>query len=157
MKLICKDLLATTTLAQLLAQKITSPFNLSLNGDLGAGKTTFARAFLESLKVDPQSISSPTFTIVNEYLAPQLFINHIDLYRIDTYSQLDQIGYLEILTQADINIIEWSSLFPDYQPLDRINLTFKLLNSTERLLVFSATTATLTQLLQELKNDYIIY
>ncbi len=155
-EIIAHDLTATINIAKLLAKKITFPFNLCLDGDLGAGKTTFARAFLETLGVAPETISSPTFTIVNEYSTATAVINHIDLYRINNYQELDALGYLELLNYAQVNLIEWSLLFPNYKPSETIELAIKLVSSTERVLIFSATNQKLATLLQELKNDYFV-
>lgn len=80
-----------------------------LHGDLGAGKTTFVKKFVESLHVQ-EEVSSPTYSIVNAYATLQGNIYHIDLYRLnDTYEAQD-IGIEEYLDSGNYCFIEWPSI-----------------------------------------------
>ena len=80
-----------------------------LHGDLGAGKTTFVKKFVETLKVQ-EEVSSPTYSIVNEYATSKGNIYHIDLYRLnDTYEAQD-IGIEDYLDSGNYCFIEWPSI-----------------------------------------------
>lgn len=80
-----------------------------LHGDLGAGKTTFVKKFVETLKVR-EEVSSPTYSIVNEYATSKGNIYHIDLYRLnDTYEAQD-IGIEDYLDSGNYCFIEWPSI-----------------------------------------------
>ena len=86
-----------------------------LKGDLGSGKTTFVKALCQLLGVmDP--VSSPTFSLVQEYYSPSRgTIYHMDLYRLSKPGDLEQIGFSEYLDSGNICLIEWPDLGkPDY-------------------------------------------
>lgn len=93
-----------------------------LEGDLGAGKTTFTRFLAESLGItDP--VTSPTFSIVKEYTDPVSFV-HMDLYRISDEEELVQIGFDDYL-EADYLLIEWPDVAQDLLPVDAFRLTIR--------------------------------
>ncbi|MBY7704522.1 tRNA (adenosine(37)-N6)-threonylcarbamoyltransferase complex ATPase subunit type 1 TsaE [Vibrio harveyi] len=78
------------------------PFYILLNGDLGAGKTTFTKTLLKELGVT-ENVSSPTFVIMNQYKTDQFNINHVDAYRLNNDSEIDM--YLDEFDNS-INVIE---------------------------------------------------
>jgi|SRR6187399_2098206 len=83
-------------------------------GDLGAGKTTLIQELCKSLGVD-QQVTSPTFSIVQEYLSPSIgAIYHMDLYRLEKKSDLEQIGFGDYLDSGHLCLIEWPALGNDY-------------------------------------------
>jgi tRNA threonylcarbamoyladenosine biosynthesis protein TsaE len=85
-----------------------------LNGELGSGKTTFVKALCQQLGVmDP--VSSPTFSLVQEYHSPSRGpVYHMDLYRLKTPNDLEQIGFGEYLDSGNICLIEWPELGRPY-------------------------------------------
>lgn len=102
----------TVELGKLLARRLVRGDSILLYGDLGAGKTEFARGICEELQVE-DIVSSPTFTIINQYFATlsdgeDATIYHIDLYRIDSPDELKEIGFSECVhSDNSIKIIEW--------------------------------------------------
>lgn len=95
-----------------------------LYGDLGAGKTTLVQQLCLAMGVD-QRVSSPTFSIIQEYTSPvKGLIYHMDLYRLERPQDLEQIGFGECLDSGHLCIIEWPSLGSDYylMPYIRVDI-----------------------------------
>ncbi|MBN9264438.1 MAG: tRNA (adenosine(37)-N6)-threonylcarbamoyltransferase complex ATPase subunit type 1 TsaE, partial [Hyphomicrobium sp.] len=96
-----------TRLAELIALKVRAGDLITLTGDLGAGKTTFARALIRAMLGDPEAeVPSPTFTIVQPYATARIDIAHCDLYRLADPAELDEIGFDEAVT-GGLALVEW--------------------------------------------------
>lgn len=105
----------TEDFAGLFAKKLKSGDVIAFEGDLGAGKTAFVRGLAKGLNCT-DSVSSPTFAIVNEY-SGDIPLFHFDMYRIETLGELYSIGFFEYLDRGGVCAIEWSeniySALPD--------------------------------------------
>ena len=108
MKLSTKNHEETLALGKELAKHLKPGDIILLFGDLGAGKTTLTQGLCIGLGLNKKAyVSSPTFTLMNQYKGIHA-INHIDLYRLDTISQIEALGIEENIFSEDISIIEWS-------------------------------------------------
>ncbi len=98
----------TFELAYQIGETITASMVFLLHGDLGAGKTVFAKGIAAGLNIDPAEVSSPTFTIINQYDARMQFY-HLDLYRIEGEAdELRELGLEEMLNEPNaVVVIEW--------------------------------------------------
>ena len=96
----------TAAVARELARSLTAGDVVLLSGTLGAGKTAFVRGLAEGLGVDPDAVSSPTFTIVHEYRGGRLTLYHADLYRLERTATED-IGLEEMGVKDGVLAIEW--------------------------------------------------
>jgi tRNA threonylcarbamoyladenosine biosynthesis protein TsaE len=98
----------TFTLAEQIARTIIAPTVFLLIGDLGAGKTVFAKGLAAGLGIDPDEVTSPSFTLVNQYEG-RLKFYHLDLYRLDDARAVyDHLGLDEMLTDRAVVVIEWA-------------------------------------------------
>lgn len=87
----------------------------TLNGDLGAGKTVFAKGFAAGLGIE-DTVSSPTFTILQVYDKGKYPLYHFDVYRIADSSEMDEIGFDEYVFSDGISLIEWADNIADILP-----------------------------------------
>jgi len=103
---------------------------IGLNGDLGTGKTTFVKGILTGLNYSGH-VTSPTFTLINEYEA-DLYVIHVDFYREENIKRWRNLGFEEIMYNNDLVIIEWSNLIPELLPEDIYLLDFKHISVNKR-------------------------
>lgn len=120
----------TKKLAKRLAKELTSGDVICLFGDLGVGKTVFTNGVCRALGTDDY-ISSPTFTIVNEYEAEDFKIFHFDMYRIEDSAELTEIGFYEYLSSDGISIIEWPENIYEELPKSRIDVKIERVSFDE--------------------------
>ena len=100
------------------------PSVITLAGDLGAGKTTLARAICAGLGVvDLSAVTSPTFSIVQQYDAPRGRVVHADLYRVRSDAELDTLGWDEIVESAAVLLVEWPERAAATLPRETIAIT----------------------------------
>lgn len=88
---------------------------IALCGTLGAGKTQITRGIVAGMN-SQAAVTSPTFTLVHEYLDGRLPIFHFDLYRMDSAAEVIGIGWDEFLTEPGVIIVEWADMFPELLP-----------------------------------------
>ena len=99
---------------------------VTLSGDLGAGKTTFARAMIRHLAGDPSlSVPSPSFTLMQTYELPRLTVVHADLYRLDGPGELAELGFDDLPKDA-IVLLEWPDRAAGFLPASRLDVAFSL-------------------------------
>lgn len=129
--------LDTINLAQKIATKLTKKDILVLTGDLGAGKTKFTQGILEYFGLGNE-ISSPTFTIVNEYALPLCPLYHFDVYRLQSIDEFYAIGGEEYFENG-ICIVEWGEMIQEALPNNYLQIKFErtLENEAVRVLNFT--------------------
>lgn len=97
---------------------------LLLEGDLGLGKTVFARGVAAGVGVAPEDVSSPSFTLVQEYTGGRFPVFHVDLYRLDNPEELGTLGLEEILSAGGVVLVEWGEKLPPYLRRDALVVRF---------------------------------
>ena len=107
----------TTAVGRDLAASLEAGDVVLLFGDLGAGKTAFVRGLAEGMGVARDEVSSPTFTLVQEYRGGRLALFHVDLYRLDDPREIDDLGLEEIAADG-VLAIEWAEKLPRLLPGD---------------------------------------
>ena len=114
----------TEQLGEKLGQILTSGTVLAYTGDLGAGKTAFTRGLARGLEI-PERITSPTFTIVNEYEGGRLPLFHFDMYRLGSSDELFDIGWEDYLVRGGVCAVEWSENVDDVLDSDTIRVDIR--------------------------------
>ena len=102
----------TESFAESLAKRLPAGTVIAYRGDLGAGKTAFTRGLARGLGVG-ESVTSPTYTIVNEYLSGKMPLFHFDMYRLHSSDDLFDIGSEDYLERGGICAVEWSENVPE--------------------------------------------
>ncbi len=100
----------------------------AVNGEMGAGKTTFISAVARALGVDEEEANSPSFAIVNEYRSDTTaeLIYHFDLYRLENLEEVFDIGFEDYLESGALCFIEWPDLVTDILPDDAVKVDIKV-------------------------------
>jgi len=108
-----RSVAGTLAIAQTIAEILSAPRLIVLRGDLGAGKTTLVKGWVAALKAGTEEdVTSPTFTLVHEYVGPKGKVYHLDLYRLETERELATLGLEEIAAEPDaVVLIEWGEKF----------------------------------------------
>lgn len=126
---------ATAEVAAALGRVAQAGDCLGLTGDLGAGKTAFVQGLGHGLGIpEGEPITSPTFTLMNEYAGGRLPLIHADLYRIEKDAELDQLGLYEAIDSGSVIAIEWSDKFPVLPP-DHLRIELAVLGPERRRLL----------------------
>ena len=108
---------------------------ICLEGELGSGKTVFTKGFATALGIE-ETITSPTFTLIKEYLNGELPLYHMDVYRLEETG--DDIGITDYFNKGGVTIIEWADIIEDKLPEERLVIKFKVINEDTRILLFEA-------------------
>lgn len=111
----------TARQAALLGARLAPGDCLLLSGEVGAGKTHFARALIRSLMRVPEEVPSPTFTLVQTYETPAGELWHADLYRLTDPQEMEELGLTEAFSAA-ICLVEWPDRLADLQPPEALHL-----------------------------------
>ena len=106
---------------------------ICLNGELGSGKTIFAKGIAQALGIT-ETITSPTFTIIKEYDG-ELPLYHMDVYRLD--GNTDGVGIEDYFSKGGVVVIEWAETIKDILPKERLDIRFKVIDENKRVLVLT--------------------
>ena len=121
----------TVYLAQNIESEKFPNMVICLYGELGSGKTVFAKAFGHAMGID--GITSSTFNIIKEYNG-ELPLYHMDVYRLED-DNIENLGIEEYYEKGGVTIIEWADLIKDYLPEERLDIRFKVIDENTRVLV----------------------
>lgn len=129
----------TQEIAKRYAQSIKSPCVISLDGDLGAGKTTFAKGFALGMGIK-DTITSPTFTIMNEYQGEKMPLYHFDMYRLSSCEEAINCGfeeYFDLTKLKGVVLVEWAKNVEGLLPALHIVISFKKIEENIREIAIS--------------------
>lgn len=120
LKINVNNIKETEKLGYILGKLLTGGEVICMTGDLGAGKTTMTQSIAKGLDVDDY-VTSPTFTIINEYEG-RCPLYHFDVYRINDVDEMYDLGYEEYFYSDGVSIIEWADIIKEILPKERLNI-----------------------------------
>ena len=120
----------TCQLAQRIGTKLVPGDIVFLAGNVGAGKTHFARCLIRSLLDEPEDVPSPTYTLVQTYDCSAGEIWHADLYRLTDVSEIDELGLIQAFSDA-ICLVEWPDRLGEQAPADALTLLLEAPNGDD--------------------------
>ena len=124
----------TSAVGEQLARSLPAGAVVLLFGELGAGKTAFVRGLARGLGASPDDVSSPTFTLIQEY-AGRITLYHVDLYRLES-REVPDLGLDDLLLGGGVVAIEWAERWPG-RPHDAIEVTIEHVGDEERRITIS--------------------
>jgi tRNA threonylcarbamoyladenosine biosynthesis protein TsaE len=139
----------TKALAHSIAGHVQEGDVITLEGDLGAGKTTFTKGFAEGLGVK-EIVNSPTFTIIKEYRSGRLPLYHMDVYRMGEGEE--DLGLDEYFYSNGVCLVEWAHLIEDQLPEERLNIVIKRIGDEKREITVSASGKRYERIGREIRN-----
>jgi tRNA threonylcarbamoyladenosine biosynthesis protein TsaE len=126
---------------------------VALFGELGSGKTWFTKGVALGLDVNPDTvITSPSFTLVNEYNCRHAFY-HMDLYRMESLSDVLLTGLEEYLHEEGVVVMEWADRWPEILPLQRIEVKFDIIDDHSREITLSGRHPRAIEIMEGMKTD----
>lgn len=145
---------ATMELGRRIGERLRRGSIIALIGELGCGKTCFAKGLCAELGIPRRCINSPTFTLVNEY-AGRLPVLHLDLYRVESVRAGLEVGILDYLTRAEsgVAIIEWADRVLPLLPNDYLAVEFTVLSARKRQITLTGIGARYCKLLEEISHQ----
>ncbi|MBX0359584.1 tRNA (adenosine(37)-N6)-threonylcarbamoyltransferase complex ATPase subunit type 1 TsaE [Halobacillus sp. Nhm2S1] len=136
----------TQQLAEKLGERLLPGDVLTLEGDLGAGKTTFTKGLGKGLGVK-RTINSPTFTIMKEYQGRVPFY-HMDVYRLEESDE--DLGFDEYFEGDGVTVVEWAQFIEEFLPDERLDITIRYLDDATRMFTFETSSNHLEALCKEI-------
>ena len=142
----------TTAFARSIGEKLREGDILALSGELGSGKTCFTGGLARGLGVNENyQITSPTFTLINEYPA-KYRLYHFDVYRLNGYADLEDLGYEEYFAGKGVVVIEWAEKIAQIIPEAAIFIKFEYIDENKRKITITGRQNRLIELCTDTKN-----
>lgn len=136
-EIMAKSEYETMAVGEKLAKSFVVPQVISLVGDLGAGKTTFAKGVAKGLGIE-KMVTSPTFTILNEYPDGKTKMYHFDMYRLESEEEARAVGfenYFDLLSLDGITLVEWAENTKGILPKKYIQVTLEKIDDEKRKII----------------------
>jgi tRNA threonylcarbamoyladenosine biosynthesis protein TsaE len=131
-KITTKSEMETIALAQNFESEKFPNMIICLNGELGSGKTMFTKGLANALGIE-ETITSPTFTIIKEYLYGELPLYHMDVYRLDGITE--GVGIEDYFNKGGVVVIEWANTIKDILPKERLDMKFLVADENKRVII----------------------
>jgi tRNA threonylcarbamoyladenosine biosynthesis protein TsaE len=143
----------TWEIARFIGGKLRKGDVLALSGELGSGKTCFTGGLARGLGVDEKyQITSPTFTLINEYPG-RCKLYHFDVYRLNSYTEFEDLGYEEYFCGKGIVVIEWAEKIVQVLPANTIFISFGYIDENTRKIIIKGLKSRLKELAIDTKME----
>jgi tRNA threonylcarbamoyladenosine biosynthesis protein TsaE len=140
----------TMNFAETIAKRLQPQDVITLEGDLGAGKTTFTKGLAKGLGI-MRNVNSPTFTIIKEYKG-NLPLYHMDVYRLD--DSMEDLGFDEYFFGDGVTVVEWAHLIEDQLPEHRLDIKIYHHNERQRKIILEPKGLRYEQLCKEIVDEH---
>jgi tRNA threonylcarbamoyladenosine biosynthesis protein TsaE len=152
-KIISNSAEQTFEIARHIGEKAKDGDLFALSGELGSGKTCFTKGLALGLGVSAEyQITSPTFTLINEYPA-RCKLYHFDVYRLNGYSEFEDLGYEEYFAGDGVVVIEWAEKIAKLIPRDSIFINFEYVDENSRKMIIRGLKSRLNELAIDKKME----
>ena len=142
-------------IARCIGEQLKEGDVLALSGELGSGKTCFTGGLASGLGVDEKyRITSPTFTLINEYPA-RCRLYHFDVYRLKDYSEFEDLGYEEYFGANGVVVIEWAEKIAQILPANALFVNFEYLDENKRRIIVTGPESRLKELRIDTKMEVV--
>lgn len=133
---LCTSVDELKTIAQSLIDKYPTSRLFAFKGEMGAGKTTFIKQVCQCLGID-ESVTSPTFSIVNEYVGRDKTVYHFDFYRLKNSQEAVNLGFDEYILSGNYCLMEWPNIIQEILPPNTVMVNIEVLeNNNSRVFTF---------------------
>ncbi|MBN1363918.1 MAG: tRNA (adenosine(37)-N6)-threonylcarbamoyltransferase complex ATPase subunit type 1 TsaE [Syntrophaceae bacterium] len=154
-KIISVSAQKTWEIARGIGERLKKGDILALSGELGSGKTCFTGGIARGLGVNEKyQITSPTFTIINEYPA-RYKLYHFDIYRIKDHAEFEDLGYEEYFNGEGVVVIEWAEKIAERLPENIFLIKFEYINENKRRIVIEGPEKRLKEIMKDVKMEVV--
>ena len=152
-EIISRSAKQTMEIARFLGEKLREGDILALSGELGSGKTCFTGGIARGLGVsESYQITSPTFTLINEYPA-RCDLYHFDVYRLNGYSEFEDLGYEEYFSRGGVVVIEWAEKIAPILPVGTFFVSFEYVDENIRKIKIKGLKSKLKELAIDMETE----
>ncbi|MBW1776860.1 MAG: tRNA (adenosine(37)-N6)-threonylcarbamoyltransferase complex ATPase subunit type 1 TsaE [Deltaproteobacteria bacterium] len=152
-RVITRSAQETRALGKAVGSALDAPLTFILSGDSGSGKTVFVQGLAEGLGIPGETeVASPSFALIHEH-SGRLFLFHVDLYRLEKESEMEDLGLEEILDGRAVAAVEWGERLPEGYLTDYVTVCFEILSDTERRIEMAAYGAGSETVLKTVNSD----
>ena len=142
----------TFSVGKIIGEHLKNGDVLALMGELGSGKTCFTHGVARGIGVSEEFlITSPSFTLINEYRG-KINLYHFDLYRLESFQDMEDLGYEEYLFGEGVSVIEWADKMKDALPEEALRISFQYLDESRREIVISGDKERIARISNALKS-----
>jgi tRNA threonylcarbamoyladenosine biosynthesis protein TsaE len=153
MQVISRCVAETLKLGKKIARNLSPGDIICLRGNLGAGKTVLVKGIAQGLGISKETVVSPSFVLIRQYKGHKLSLNHFDLYRLSSRSEIPVLGYEEFFYSDAVTVIEWAERLECLLPKDHLRVDLSITKNNQRLFILSSCGSHYRELLRRINEN----